>query len=76
MTVLTIRDVPDDQLQTLKVRAAQAGQSLQSYVKEVLARETAKPTLGEMMERLDREATADISTRDVLEAIDEMRAGR
>ncbi|EST27310.1 FitA-like ribbon-helix-helix domain-containing protein [Streptomyces roseochromogenus] len=76
MTVLTIRDMPDDQLQTLKVRAAQAGQSLQAYVKDVLARETAKPTLAEMMQRLDREASADVSTRDVLEAIDETRAGR
>ncbi|MDI3386538.1 antitoxin [Streptomyces sp. B-S-A8] len=76
MTVLTIRDVPDEEVQTLKVRAAQAGQSLQAYVRDLLARETAKPTLAEMMERLDREANADVSAGDVLGVIDEMRAGR
>ncbi|WP_033217765.1 FitA-like ribbon-helix-helix domain-containing protein [Kitasatospora phosalacinea] len=76
MTVLTIRDVPDDQVQTLKVRAAQAGQSLQAFMQELIAREASKPTMAQMMERLNRETTADISTTDVLAAIDEGRAGR
>ncbi|GAA1965646.1 FitA-like ribbon-helix-helix domain-containing protein [Kitasatospora viridis] len=76
MTALTIRDVPDDQIQTLKVRAAQAGKSLQAFMQELIARETSKPTMAEMMNRLNREATATISTADVLAAIDEGRAGR
>ena len=76
MTALTIRDVPDDQLQVLKVRATQAGKSLQAYFLDLIARETAKPTMAEMMERLSREATADVSTADILAAIDEGRAGR
>jgi hypothetical protein len=29
MTALTIRDVPEDAVRTMKIRAAQAGQSLQ-----------------------------------------------
>ncbi|WP_031067958.1 FitA-like ribbon-helix-helix domain-containing protein [Streptomyces sp. NRRL WC-3742] len=76
MTALTIRDVPDDQIQTLKVRAAQAGQSLQAFMQELIARETTKPTMAEMMARLDRETTANITSADVLAAIDEGRAGR
>ncbi|MCC2275254.1 antitoxin [Streptomyces sp. ET3-23] len=76
MTALTIRDVPDDQLQTLKVRAAQAGKSLQTYFLDLIAQETAKPTMAEMMERLSRETTADVSTADILAAIDEGRTGR
>lgn len=76
MTALTIRDIPEDQIQTLKTRAAQAGKSLQSFMQELIARETSKPTLAEMMERLDRETTAAVSTADVLAAIDEGRAGR
>jgi hypothetical protein len=47
MSALTIRDVPDDQIQTLKVRAAQAGKSLQAYCLDLIARETSKPTLAE-----------------------------
>ncbi|MFD8479139.1 antitoxin [Kitasatospora sp. NPDC059673] len=75
MTVLTIRDVPDDQIQTLKVRAAQAGQSLQAFMQDLIAKEASKPTMAEMMDRLNRETTATISTADVLAAIDEGRAG-
>ncbi|MFF0295466.1 antitoxin [Kitasatospora sp. NPDC004615] len=76
MTALTIRDVPDDQIQTLKVRAAQAGKSLQAYMQELIAREASKPTMAEMMERLNRETTADVSAADVLAVIDEGRVGR
>ncbi|MBE4735322.1 MULTISPECIES: FitA-like ribbon-helix-helix domain-containing protein [Streptomyces] len=76
MTALTIRDVPDDQIKTLKVRAARAGKSLQAYFLELIARETSKPTMAEMVERLNRETTASVSTEDVLAAIDEARTGR
>jgi plasmid stability protein len=76
MTALTIRDVPDDQIQILKVRAAQAGKSLQAFMQDLIAREASKPTMAEMMERLNRETTADVRTSDVLAAIDEGRAGR
>lgn len=76
MTALTIRDVPDDQLQTLKIRAAQAGKSLQAYFLDLIARETSKPTMAEMVARLNRETTASVSTEDVLAAIDEARTWR
>ncbi|MGW1175148.1 FitA-like ribbon-helix-helix domain-containing protein [Kitasatospora sp. NPDC002543] len=76
MTALTIRDVPDDQIQTLKIRAARAGKSLQAFMQDLIAREVSKPTMAEMMERLNRETTADVSSADVLAAIDEGRAGR
>ncbi|MFI6567265.1 FitA-like ribbon-helix-helix domain-containing protein [Streptomyces sp. NPDC050534] len=40
MTVLTLRDVPEEQVHVLKARAAQAGTSLQAYLLELIARET------------------------------------
>lgn len=76
MTALTIRDFPDDALQTLKVRAAQAGQSLQAYVTDILVQQSSRPTWAEITERLEREATATFTMDDVLAAIDEGRAGR
>jgi hypothetical protein len=45
-------------------------------MQDLIAREASKPTMAEMMERLNRETTADVSTADVLAAIDEGRAGR
>src|SRR5215212_5606312 len=56
MTALTIRDVPDDALVTLKARAAKAGKSLQAYALDVLVGEAARPTLTEAAARAEAEA--------------------
>lgn len=76
MTALTIRDVSDDAVRTMKIRAAQAGQSLQAYLRGLIEKEAARPTVAEAVERARREATASISTADILSAIDEGRARR
>ncbi|MFB7128138.1 antitoxin [Kitasatospora xanthocidica] len=76
MTAITIREVPDPILDTLKLKAAQAGKSLQAYLLDLVTREAATPSLAEMMTRLDREARTEISTADILSAIDEGRERR
>ncbi|HXS65520.1 MAG TPA: antitoxin [Streptosporangiaceae bacterium] len=76
MTALTIRDVSDDAVRTMKIRAAQAGQSLQAYLRSLIEREAARPTVAEAVERARSDATASISTADILSAIDEGRARR
>lgn len=76
MTAITIRDVPEPVLRGIKRKAAQSGKSLQAYLLDLVTRDQAKPTMGEMMERLEREASAHISVADVLDAIDEGRRGR
>lgn len=76
MTALTIRDVSDEAVRTMKIRAAQAGQSLQAYLRGLIEKEAAKPTIAEAVEQARRGATADVSTDDVLAAIDEGRARR
>ncbi|GAA1022024.1 hypothetical protein Aple_084040 [Acrocarpospora pleiomorpha] len=76
MTAITIRDVPDDTVNALKVRAAQAGKSLQAYALDLLSREAAKPTLAEMAARLERETRTELSTTDILDAIEDGRNRR
>ncbi len=76
MTALTIRDVSDDAVRTMKLRAARNGQSLQAYMRGLIEREAAKPTVAEAVENARRAATADIDTADILTAIDEGRARR
>jgi plasmid stability protein len=51
MTALTIRDVPEDAVRTMKIRAAQAGQSLQAYPRSLIEREAARPTVAEAVEQ-------------------------
>jgi plasmid stability protein len=48
-----VRDVPEDVHRTLKARAAASGQSLSEYVRNVLARSTARPTIAELSSRID-----------------------
>jgi plasmid stability protein len=76
MTALTIRDVSDDAVRTMKIRAAQAGQSLQAYLRGLIEKEAARLTVAEAIERARRDATASISTADILSAVDEGRARR
>ena len=45
MTALTIRDVSEDAVRTMKIRAAQADQSLQAYLRSLIEREAARPTV-------------------------------
>ena len=57
-------------------RLAQAGESLQAYLRSLIEREAARPTVAEAVEQARRQATADISTTDILAALDEGRTGR
>jgi hypothetical protein len=50
----------------MKIRAAQSGQSLQAYLRSLIVREAARPTVAEAVEQARRQATADISTTDIL----------
>ncbi len=76
MTALTIRDMPEETVRELKTRAARDGKSLQAYVRSILTREAAKPTLAEAVERARWTADADLSVKDVLDVIDEARGRR
>ncbi|WP_431784478.1 FitA-like ribbon-helix-helix domain-containing protein [Streptomyces chumphonensis] len=76
MTAFTIREVPDDVASRLKVRAAEAGQSLQAYLLALVTREATQPTLAEIAQRAERYATSEIDNDEVLRLIDEGRAAR
>lgn len=76
MTAITIRDVPESIIAALKVKAAKGGRSLQAYLLDLVTREARTPTLADMMARLDRETQSDVSTSDILAAIDEGRERR
>lgn len=76
MTNVLIRDVPDDVHGELLRRAEAAGQSLQQYLRGELARLVARPTMTEILDRLDAEASAMIGFDNTLAARDEARDGR
>lgn len=55
-SLLQIRNVPEEARRTLKARAAARGESLNSYLLELIAREVARPTIAEVLQRASRRA--------------------
>jgi plasmid stability protein len=77
MATIHVRDVSDDTLTTLKVRASRSGQSLQSYVRQLLEGEAATLTPEEAAERARTiAARSAVTADDVVAAIAEMREDR
>lgn len=73
MGLIQIRNVPEDVHRTLKARAAAAGSSLSDYVLREVTRTARSPTPEELDARIRDRASADVTTKDILEARD---AGR
>jgi plasmid stability protein len=55
-SLLQIRNVPDEARRALKARASARGESLNSYLLELVSREIARPTVSEVLERAARRA--------------------
>lgn len=72
-SLLQIRDVPDDVRRALKARAAAQGESLNSYLLRLLARDAARPTAREVFQRAARRGGIDTSA---VEALQEARGDR
>lgn len=77
MATIHVRNVSETALTRLKVRAAKSGQSLQSYVRELLEGEAETLTPEEAAERARTiAARSAVTADDVVEAIAEMREAR
>lgn len=73
--LLQIRDVPDGARRVLKARAARAGKSLNRYLLDVIDREVARPTLDEVLERVQQRAEkSPVSSLDVIEEARDQRS--
>lgn len=58
--ILQVRDVPTQDVEVLRARAAARNISLSSYLRELIHDDTCRPTMGEVLER--------IAARDSVEA--------
>jgi plasmid stability protein len=75
--LLQIRNVPDEARRALKARAAARGESLNTYLLDLLEREVARPTVEEVLHRAARRAErASASAVDVLQEARVEREGR
>lgn len=76
-TLLQIRNVPEDVRRALKARAAARGESLNTYLLDLIERDAARPTVKDVLDRAARRAGhANASAVDVLDALRSEREGR
>lgn len=53
MPTIQVKDVPEETHRVLRLRAAEAHQSLQEYLRSKLITEASRPTLDEVLDRID-----------------------
>jgi hypothetical protein len=73
MTTIQIRDVPEDVRDTLAERAKQSGQSLSSFLRDVVLREAGFARNRLLLEEVVRERGARFTAEDVLAVRDSER---
>ncbi|AWZ04850.1 MULTISPECIES: antitoxin [unclassified Streptomyces] len=73
MATLYVRDLSDEALAELKIRAARSRQSLQAYARTLLEEEAATPSVEDVVERIRSRVSAELSVDEVLGDLD---AGR
>jgi antitoxin FitA len=74
MASLLVRDLPDDVHAALHQRAKRAGQSLQQYVTRELTRIAHRPSLGEVLDRIERRAGGTVGLAEAVEDLAEERS--
>ncbi|RRS00749.1 FitA-like ribbon-helix-helix domain-containing protein [Glycomyces terrestris] len=67
-----IRDIPDESLDVIRVRAAAEGMSLQAYLRRMVVEAAASPTVAEVLARASRR-TSGVSMADIVAATREGR---
>ncbi|WP_300607245.1 hypothetical protein [Trebonia sp.] len=76
MRNLLVRDVPDDVLAALQRRAERRGQSLQQFLTSELRRLAERPSIDEVLDRIERHTGGQVGLRQAVEDLGEERSGR
>ena len=76
MANLLVRDLPDDVHAALQQRAKREGQSLQQYVARELTRIAQRPTLDEVLDRIERHSGGEVGLARAAEDVTGERARR
>ncbi|MDS1270046.1 hypothetical protein RIF23_07040 [Lipingzhangella sp. LS1_29] len=64
-TVVQVRDVPAEAVETLKARAARRGLPLAAYLRELILEEASLPAVDEVMARLAEDEPVNYTTEDL-----------
>lgn len=76
MTNLLVRDLPDEVHRALQKKAKRQGRSLQQYLASELTRIAERPSLGEVLERIERRSGGEVGLARAAEDLAEERERR
>jgi antitoxin FitA len=76
MPNLLVRDLPDDVHAALQRRAERRGQSLQQFLSSELRRLAERPSVDEVLDRIERHSGGQVGLRQAAEDLDEERSRR
>jgi plasmid stability protein len=76
MPNLLVRDVPDDVHAALQRRAERRGQSLQQFLSRELRRLAERPSVDEVLDRIERRRGGQVGLRQAAEDLGEERSRR
>jgi len=76
MPNVLVRDLPDDVHTKLRRRAEQRGQSLQQYLTSELTRLAEKPSLTDVLDRIDRRRGGQVGFAQAAQDLTEERSHR
>ena len=76
MPNVLVRDLPDDVHAALQRRAEQRGQSLQQFLMSELRRLAERPSVDEVLDRIDRRSGGRVGLQQAADDLDEERARR
>lgn len=71
--VIQVRDVPTEEVEVLRSRAASRNMSLSGYLRELIHEETTRPTMAEALARVSTRSSLETTGADVLAFIDDDR---
>lgn len=71
--ILQVRDVPSQDAQALRARAAARNMSLSSYLRELIHEDTSRPAMTEVLARIASRSAVEASGEDIRSFIDEDR---
>jgi hypothetical protein len=74
MPNVLVRDIPEDIHAALQRRAERHGQSLQQYLAAELRRLAERPSIDEVLDRIDRQRGGRVGFRQAVEGLAEDRA--
>jgi len=76
MPNVLVRDLPDDVHAALQRRAKRRGQSLQQFLTSELRRLAERPSVEEVLDRIERRTGGQVGLRQAAEDLDEERSQR